>query len=204
MSSRVIKAQRFGFPSEEDYRESLKALTESNVRQAGGGGSEEHSKNASVVAEDIIEQAKRQAEAIRKEAFEKGLAEGLAKAKEAEMGALGEVIDNFRKTLLKLASMREEILKESEMEIVDLSLEVARKIIGAELYNDPETVTRVIRTAFERIGASDDLTVRLNPADHELLSASPPEFLEKVQLKPDPAVERGGAIIETDGGRLDA
>jgi flagellar assembly protein FliH len=66
------------------------------------------------------------------------------------------------------------------------------------------TVAKVVRNALSHVRVKESLRVRLNPEDHALLSQGTPEFLEAVTLVADPGIERGGAVIESSGGNLDA
>ena len=212
--SKVIKsgggadAQPFGFPSIDEFK---RAQQESSAGEGDSGGHEQHSggskpsvESATSEAERILREAEEQRESVRKAAFDQGYSEGIARAKEEEASEVAEVIEEFRRSLVKLAHMREEILKESEMDIVDLSLDVARKIISAELHNDPDTVTKVIRNALKRVKVGEGMVVRVNPEDHAHIAAGPPEFLASVKLVADEEVERGGAVVESPGGKLDA
>lgn len=217
--SKVIKADRhpqdienFTFPTEEDYLQVLAAEDKQrretgsriNVRKAGAGNAAMNADEMSSEAENIIAAAQQQAESIKSEAFSKGYAEGQQKALQEENAALGDVSGNFQRTLEELALIRERAIKENELEIIDLALDVARKIIGAELHNDPQTVAKVISNAISMLGVQEDLIVRVNPEDKVLLSKGTADFLSAVKLVSDPAIARGGAVLESSGGKLDA
>ena len=199
-------ARRFGFPNIEEYKRQQEGGGDGTPagEKSGAERSKTSVEGATAEAERILLEAEEQREAIRKQAFEQGYSEGIAKAKEEEARELTEVIEEFRRSLVKLAHMREEVLKESELDIVDLSLDVARKVISAELHNDPDTVTKVIRGALKRVKVSESMVVRVNPEDHAHIVAGPPDFLAAVKLVADSEVERGGAVIEGPGGKLDA
>ncbi len=208
--SKVIKADRqppnienFALPSEEDYLQTLAAEDQQrraeDARSGAGSAAE-----ASVDAEKMIAEARQQAESIKTEALNKGYAEGLEKAQQEENTALGDVLNNFQNTLEEIARIRERAIKENELEIISLALDVARKLIGAELHNDPQTVAKVISKAISLLSVREGLVVRVNPEDHQVLNNGTAEFLEAVKLVPDPTITRGGAVIESSGGNLDA
>jgi len=217
--SKVIKAdshpqdiENFTFPTEEDYLQALAAEDRQRretgsrigVRKACSGNAAMDADEMSSEAENIISAAQQQAESIKSEAFSKGYTEGQQKALQEENAALCDVSGNFQRTLEELALIRERAIKENELEIIDLALDVARKIIGAELHNDPQTVAKVISKAISLLGVQEDLVVRVNPEDKVLLSKGTADFLSAVKLVSDPAIARGGAVIESSGGKLDA
>ncbi len=208
--SKVIKADRqppnienFTLPSEEDYLQMLAAEDKQRRAEDGRSGAGSTAE-ASVDVEEIIAEARQQAESIKTEALNKGYAEGLEKAQQEENTALGDVLNNFRNTLEEIARVRERAIKENELEIVNLALDVARKLIGAELHNDPQTVAKVISKAISRLSVREGLVVKVNPEDHQILSNGTAEFLEAVKLVPDSTITRGGAVIESSGGNIDA
>jgi flagellar assembly protein FliH len=219
--NRVIKSDRqpkdvesFVLPTEEEYVHSLAVEGLQNKKGAhlkgrprpGGikGADSGASRELSEEAERIVSEARMQAEEIRTEAHQKGYAEGAEKGRKEEGAALSKVIAGFQRSLEELARLREHGIKDNELEIVELALEVARKIIGSELASDPMTVAKVVRNALSHVRVKESLRVRLNPEDHALLSQGTPEFLEAVTLVADPGIERGGAVIESSGGNLDA
>jgi flagellar assembly protein FliH len=204
--------QAFALPTEEEYVRILASMEstgkEKDGRRSGPGvnksGPPKSPAELTAEADQIIVQAKQQAEGIRTGAFNKGYAEGVEKARKEEGAALNKVIAGFQRSLEELARLRERGIKDNELEIIDLALDVARKIIGSELASDPQTVAKVIRNALSRVRVREGVSVRVNPEDHVLLSQGTPDFLEAVKLVPDPDVARGGAVIESSTGNLDA
>lgn len=155
-------------------------------------------------AGELVSQAKSEADAIREQARKHGFAEGIEQGKASAKDEVETMLTNFRNSIQHFSQLQTKILKESEEEIVNLSLEIARKVIGAELTLDPGTVAKVIRTALTRVSGEQEVTVRVNPVEFEYLQNSPPDFMEQVKLISDPGVERGGAVLDTPSGSLDA
>jgi flagellar assembly protein FliH len=70
----------------------------------------------------------------------------------------------------------------------------------ADFTPDTESLERRCAEAARRLGsAAEDCTLRLNPVDSETLREKP---LEGWQIAPDPAVERGGLVLEGPDGSV--
>jgi flagellar assembly protein FliH len=141
---------------------------------------------------------------IRKEAHEKGYAEGMAEAEKMAKEELVPLLTNIRDTQKRLSKLKNIILKQNEIEIIDLSLEIARKVIGSEMALNPAMVAGVIKTALEKVDLSERITVKINPVEYEHLMKSVPDYLKDVWIVADSNVPKGGALIETDSGTFDA
>jgi flagellar assembly protein FliH len=155
-------------------------------------------------ARQTLENAKQEAKVIRKEAREKGYAEGMAEAEKMAKEELVPLLTNIRDTQKRLSKLKNVILKQNEVEIIDLSLEIARKVIGSEMALNPAMVAGVIKTALDKVDLSERITVKINPVEYEHLMKSVPEYLKDVWIVADSNVSKGGALIETDSGTFDA
>jgi flagellar assembly protein FliH len=91
-----------------------------------------------------------------------------------------------------------------------LALAVARKIVGRDVSLGPDVVTRIIRQALGQVEHAGRITIKLNPADLELLADIKPQLLSglpeagRAAFQADEGIDRGGCLIETDGGEVDA
>ena len=94
--------------------------------------------------------------------------------------------------------------------MVEMILIIARKVIKDEIIERKEVVLNNIREALARIKERDRVDIRVNFADLELTTAHKDEIvkmmesLRKVNIYEDSRVDRGGVIIETDVGAIDA
>lgn len=128
------------------------------------------------------------------EAAEEGRREGLARAAATLAGAAAE---------------RDRRLATLEREVASLALDVARVVLGRELSTSPDVVVELAARALAEARDRREVTLRVNPADaaavraaEGALAAIPGRAL--LALREDPAVPRGGAIVETEAGRVDA
>ena len=84
---------------------------------------------------------------------------------------------------------------------------LARQIVRSELQTRPELVATVAQEALDTLLMSArQITVRVNPDDHALVAQGAAEVLASrgSRLLADTAVPRGGCLVESDIGVIDA
>ena len=138
-------------------------------------------------------------EAARAEGYAEGLAAGRLEGEQAcrrmkELAeSFGNTLDNFD---FRLADM-----------VLELSLDVARQIVAGELAARPERVLDVINQAMRQMAeTSREARLLLNPEDAALVRPHLEQVLDKSRLRivEDIRIVRGGCLIETVQGDLDA
>jgi type III secretion system HrpE/YscL family protein len=146
-------------------------------------------------ARELLEAAQAERGRIRADAAEQGRAEGLGRA-----GAI----------LVAAAAARDRRLAGAEREVVALALDVARKVLGRELAQDRGAVADLAAQALAVARDRREVTLRVNPEDADAIRAATGRLAALLSRAPgldvreDPAVERGGAVVETEAGRVDA
>jgi flagellar assembly protein FliH len=112
--------------------------------------------------------------------------------------------------LKELEGLRRKAAGEVESELVELALAVSRKIVQHEVGIAPEVVAGIVRQALNRVEQAARITIRLNPADVKLLSEISPPLTAgrpdagRIALEADEGISRGGCLIETESGEVDA
>jgi flagellar assembly protein FliH len=144
--------------------------------------------------------------ALEREAFTKGYAQGERAGLEAGGKRADAMLRRVAQTLDDLTQLRRLIVTNTERQMVQLALAVARRIVSRELTQDPELVAALAHVALQRLGESAPATIRLNPEDHAVVIAQRaiPWAGTQVAIVPDPAVVRGGCLVESDLGTVDA
>lgn len=97
-----------------------------------------------------------------------------------------------------LERARRRMLSDCEATVRELALAVARRVVAQELDAHPERIRGVVRDAVERVRRAARVRVRVSPED----SASLAEL--GLELVTDPEIERGGCVVESDLGEVDA
>jgi len=129
---------------------------------------------------------------------------------ESAMQKLESLLTGGHKLLCELGELHRQTCRDVEADLVQLALAVARKIVGRDVSLGPDAVTRIIREALTRVEHAGRITIKLNPADLELLADIKPQLLSglpeagRAVFEADEGIARGGCLIETDGGEVDA
>jgi flagellar assembly protein FliH len=144
--------------------------------------------------------------AIERDAFVKGYAQGEKAGLEAGFKRTDAVLRRLGETIDELAGLRRQIIHHSEQQLVQLALALARRVVRRELASDDELLEALARVALERLGEARPATIRLNPEDLARTSAGRLEqwAAAHVSVLADPAVSRGGCVVESPFGFVDA
>ncbi len=160
---------------------------------------------AQIVAEANAQHDKIVSEA-RSEGFEQGSQEGFEKGS-AEVERL---IERMHKILEAVMQRREEILQDTESQIVELVILMARKVIKILSENQKNVIMANTVAALRKVKTRGSVTLRVNIEDVKLTTAHADEFIQHVEnvqgitVQEDSSVEKGGCIVETDFGAIDA
>jgi len=154
----------------------------------------------------ILAEARAEAQAIRAQAHAEGRAQGhadgVAETTAAAL-ALGEALRGVHE-------LREQLAGEMERDAVELALALAAKILAGTLEVEPERVLDVVRGALRRVADRRQIVVLADPSDLEVLSGAVGELqaqaggIELCEVQSDRRVGRGGAVVRTAEGEIDA
>ncbi len=182
---------------------------------------------AQAVARDIIEKSRRSADAlleearqelrraqkkgeeIESEAYAAGFEQGKKDGEEIGRKQYQVVAQRLEKLIDRISEGAEALLPQYEAQMVELAMSVARQVIAREIEISPDIVLESIRAAMEQVVEGCAVHLHLNPEDIENLED---EIREKfvvpgrqgLDIVPDPRVGRGGCLIETEYGLIDA
>ncbi len=138
-------------------------------------------------------------EAARVEGYAEGLAAGRVEGEQA-CKQMKQLAESFSTTLdnldFRLADM-----------VLALALDVARQVVAGELAIHPERILDVVNLALKQMAeTSREARLLLNPEDAVLVRPHLDQVLDKNRLRivEDVRIARGGCLIETPQGDLDA
>jgi len=140
---------------------------------------------AEAEAARIVTEARDAAEVVRREATQAGRAQA-----EAEAAQL----------LVAAAATRDGALSKADSEVLKLAMAAAEHIVGGTLEAQPEGAIAIVRDVLARARRARHVSVRVHPEDSERIA----EAFDGVEVIADRAITRGGCVVETDLGRLDA
>jgi flagellar assembly protein FliH len=127
----------------------------------------------------------------------------------AERG-LGNVFKALRQSVADLDGLRDKVFRESEEDLLKLSIMIARKIIQQELSLQPQILAKIVAATIADCSELDRINIRLNPADYAVVAADRHGFLGNlcpdvhVSLATDDTISQGGCIVDTTTGTVDA
>ena len=151
-------------------------------------------------------QLEQEAEQKIREAYEKGKEESASAAREEiseKVAQLAGIIDSLQKE-------RQAILKEAETVVVDMSLAIARKFVDNAAVMNSELIKKTIKSAVKMVTEKDKVIIRINPEDLDEVRAHQDDIIfigdgiGKLEIRPDKKVDRGGCVVETEAGNIDA
>jgi type III secretion system HrpE/YscL family protein len=146
-------------------------------------------------AERVLATAHAEAEALRTAATVDGREAGLATVTELLVGA---------RTLAAQTRAR------AAADLRTLAVRIAERILARTIALSPDAVADVASQALALAGEPRQVRVRCNPADLATLKAAGGRLgavvsgAEVVAFDPDAAVSRGGCVVETELGAVDA
>lgn len=170
---------------------------------------------------EIIENAKLEAKKIeseisdketqilneaRKRGYQEGWEEGISKGKDE----VKRLVERVQIILNSAIQKRNEILIETEQQIVGLVLLIAKKVIKVISENQKNVVINNVIQSLRKLKSRGEVAIRVCLADLELTTQHKQDFIEMVEgvksikILEDSTVDRGGCIIDTDFGSIDA
>jgi len=169
---------------------------------------------AQQIVNDAMAQAQQAAEEARRQAAEQGYQEGreagLAEGRQAGEVQHQQMIEHLKFQFVEMVRLRRKIVLDMEPEIIRLSIEIARRVVGDEIVKNREVIVGVVRSALATLGERDEILIRVNPAEfesvkpHQQALEAMIEGLKKFVIQPDGAIELGSCAIETNLGNVDA
>jgi flagellar assembly protein FliH len=164
-------------------------------------------RRAALTADEREEQAYRKG-------FAEGKAQGLNDGQDTgiELGTkkIEPLISAIKEALIQLNAIRQETYLQLEIEVVELTLAIAQKVICREIATDKETVVCVAKEALAKVDDPGKVKIKMNPSDLKFINETKYQLanlipgLNNVTFEAEENIQSGGCIIETDLGEIDA
>jgi flagellar assembly protein FliH len=167
---------------------------------------QEARQKAAALEEDI----KQRVNQTEREAYERGFQEGHGKGYDEGKAEVQRLVESLHGIITKAIDKRNEIIQEAETQIINLVLLIVKKVIKVISENQKNVVINNVVQALRKLKSRGDVVIRVNLADLELTSEHVKDFMKMVEnvksitVLEDTSVDRGGCIIETDFGQIDA
>ena len=163
-----------------------------------------HSDADAVMA--ALAQAESDADTLRAEAREQGMREG----REEALAALTPALEALAQATEAVQADQYARAERLEAHAVDLALFLAEKVLGGAVAVQPERVVEAVRGALRAIVERERITVLVHPEDLELVRDAMDGVraslggVEHCEVQAERRVSRGGAVVRTPDGDVDA
>jgi flagellar assembly protein FliH len=179
-------------------------------RQAAADEAEKTVAEAEARAANLIRDAEQKVdeitEAARKEGFEEGHKDGY----EAGGAEVERLVEQLHSVINHALEKRNDIIEESETQLINLVLLIAKKVVKVISENQKNVVINNVIQALRKLKSRGEVVIRVNLEDVKLTSEHVKDFMRMVEsvksvtVVEDSSVDKGGCIIETDFGQIDA
>ena len=147
---------------------------------------------------------------IEKSAYENGFRQGEKAGMEIAEKKVEALMRSYSEAILALGKQRSALYAQVERQVVKLALEAAKKIVHREIQADREVVHTLVKVALSHVAEKSAVTVHLHPTDYNFILDHRAELTggaeggQEVELMSDKSIQRGGCLVETECGNIDA
>jgi flagellar assembly protein FliH len=165
--------------------------------------------DAAARARAIVESANQHAIAVESEAAARGREQGIVDGRQAIRDELSEDVAAMHELVESVRRERHAVIESAEPEIVRLAMTIGERIVHEQISIDPNVVIESVRHALTRLIGREVVTLRVHPADLETIrqhrdAIAASNDVEHLRVVEDQRVDRGGVVIETEAGTIDA
>jgi len=186
--------------------ENARNFDQANVTKAKEGVKE--------LLKDALDKAKRQSLEIRahakKEGHDEGYNDGFKKGEEAAKEEFSPFLETIQGLIADLTVFRKNMYDKGEREMIEMVVGLAKKVIHFEFSTRDDAVQEMIRLAVQSVLDRESMVIKINPADKGYAESFRPELhhlfseIKNITFEAHSGVERGGCVVETNFGVVDA
>ena len=152
---------------------------------------------------NLVSRAQEESENIKKSAFEEGYRLGLEKA--------SSDIDAFKSQFAGFMNAKKEVFEYIAPDILEISVDIAKKIIKKELELEPQALINTIVDVLKTVSKNEPkIIIRVHPQSVQFIKDTIPNITYQygidstINIVSDPSIENGGCIFQTNNGIVDA
>lgn len=157
-------------------------------------------------AEEVLTKVKSDAERYKLE-----VAQECEKLKEeAQAAGFAEGYQTWTEHIAKLEEEIIQVRQDLEKLLIPVALKAAKKIVGREIELSEDTIVDIVSNSLKAVSQHKKITIYVNKKDLDPLEHSRTrlkeifESLEVLSLRERADIARGGCVIETEGGIINA
>ena len=152
---------------------------------------------------NLVSRAQQEAISIKENAKTEGYEAGISEAKQ-DIANLGNAVNKF-------LNAKNEVYEEVTPKILEISMEVAKKIIKQEVETNQDLLIGIISDALNKLTKNEkQIVLKVSPEDRDYVKLNIENILEKLQIEAkvtvqqDMTLSKGSVIVETNNGLIDA
>ncbi|NTV14040.1 MAG: hypothetical protein HGA96_08975 [Desulfobulbaceae bacterium] len=123
---------------------------------------------------------------------------------------VNELLATLSENFSELSRLRKEVLTNSSDDMLRLVLAIAEQVIHCEVLSNPCIILATIEAALQAAIHADSYHVKVHPDDLALVREKKAQFmasisgLKNITIEGDATVSRGGCLVESELGQVDA
>jgi flagellar assembly protein FliH len=161
-------------------------------------------------AERCLTEARQKAADLEAEAYQVGFSQGVEAARQEIHQQFASVLASFQQGIEEITSLRPEMRRLAEEDIITLACQLAKKILHHEAMINRNVLMETLQHALAYLVDREHVVVYVNPADLEqaqALHTDLPQTLGTIRhmtIEADATIGRGGCVVESAFGEIDA
>ena len=164
--------------------------------------------------QDAMDKAKKQVGELksdaRKQGYDTGFEAGFNKGKESAKEEFSPVLETTQQLVEELSGFRKEMYDKVEREMIEMVISLTKKVIHFEFSTREDAVQDMIRLAVQSVLDRESMVIKIHPTDKEYAESFRPELhhmfseIKNITFVAHSGIERGGCVVETNFGVIDA
>ena len=153
----------------------------------------------------ILIQAEEHAAVIEQVASDKAVQKAKAEFEAENAGRFADLREQLANTIAQVGSLGSEITANVEMELVELAIQIAKKVVAREVTIDREIALTLVKVSLAKLHNRSVAEIHLNPEDYLFVRdhLDSLDFRGKIDLVEDKSISIGGCLIHTETGDID-
>ena len=141
---------------------------------------------------------------IKNEAFNEGFEAGRLKGMQKRYDEAGPLVLQVNSVMEQLNSLRQAVRFQAEKELVELALQIAKKVVAEEIKLPNDVIKNIVKAALHETEVQGKIYLYLHPDDYEFLLKSKADlerYLNEEQtlvLRQNPELKPGSIYVESD------